>query len=249
MTFVCQIGAIVRLDLLDFWRTRWVVAGFFSLNLADLIILLPVLDRVIPFDYMRFALPGIAASAASWAALDQSRKVFWELQARTHYYLRTLPFQQTALVVARLVGAAIKGLTYSLWLLVTALIIGSLGIEHSFIALGAILMISLSMGAVGVAIGAVTREFGAWSTMNALFSLALTTLSTAFYPLDAITKVNPALGVVAVWNPISGVADLLRWSPHVDLMASAIRLLLVTLALIISGGVLYQRVLTGEYDA
>jgi ABC-type polysaccharide/polyol phosphate export permease len=243
MTFARQTSAIVRLDLFDFWRVRWVVAGFLSLHIADALIVLVVLDRLIPLDYIRFALPGVAASAVVLAALDQSRKVFWELQARTHYYLRTLPFNPTALVLARLIGAAVKAFTYSVGFIVPVAILGNMDLGRALVAVVAIVFAGMGVGALGVAIGAVIREFGAWSATHSLLTLVLVTVSTAFYPLHALEVVNPLLAGAAMMNPVSGVADILRWAfgplGITDLGAALIQPLLVLLAVIVLGGWLY----------
>jgi len=243
MTFARQTSAIVRLDLFDFWRTRWVVAGFLSLHIADALIVLVVLDRLIPLDYIRFALPGVAASAVVLAALDQSRKVFWEFQARTHHYFRALPFKPTALVLARLIGAAVKAFTYAVGFVVPVAILGSMDLGRAIGTVGAIVFAGMGVGALGVAIGAVIREFGAWSATHSLLTLVLVTVSTAFYPPHVLEVVNPLLATAAMINPVSGVADILRWAfgplGSTDVGAALIGPLLVLVALMVLGGWLY----------
>nr|BAL59140.1 antibiotic transport system permease protein [Candidatus Acetothermum autotrophicum] len=244
MTLVRQISAIVLLDFFDFWRVRWVIAGFVSIHITDALIVLVVLDRLIPLNYIRFALPGIAASAVTLAALDQSRKVFWEFQARTHYYFRALPFQPIALVLARLIGAAVKASAYSLGLVVPVAILGSIDLGKAAVSVAAILFAGMGVGALGVAISTVIREFGAWSAANSLLALILVTVSTAFYPLHVLELVSPLLAMVAAINPVSSVADILRWAfgpiEISDLGAVVTRPSLVLLVLIALGGWLYR---------
>lgn len=248
MTFVLQISTLVRLDFFDFWRVRWVVAGLLSLHLADALIVLVVFDRLIPLDYIRFALPGVVASAVTMAALDQSRKVFWEFQARTHYYFRALPFRPLALVLARLIGAAVKAFTYSVGLVVPVAILGSSDTWRVTIAVVTILLVSVGIGALGIALGAMIREFSAWSATSSLLAMGLVTISTAFYPLHVVESVSPILSAVAMINPVSSLADTLRWAFSIagmaNLEASVIRSLLAILVFISLGGGLYRWAMT-----
>lgn len=250
MIFLRQLGTLIQLDFLDFWRVRWVVAGFLSLHLAEALVFIVVLDRLISLDYIRFALPGVAISAASLAALDQSRRVFWELQVRNHYYLRSLPFSLTAIALARPIGAAMKAMAYSIWLLVPVAILGQIDLLRVGVGLGVLLGLGLGLGAAGVATGAVIHTFSVWSAVNTLLTLALVVISTAFYPIQALWMVSPIVALLASVNPVSGSVDLLRWAFHlseaIDPKSVVVQLSLVLIMLMSVGIGLYRWTLTQE---
>lgn len=249
MRLLREVSTIAWLDVTDFWRVRWVIVGFFSLHLAEALVMIVVLDRLVPIDYIRFALPGIAVSAAALAGFDQGRRVFWELQSRTDHYLRSLPLNRKVIPLARIAAAAVKAPAYAVWLLVLLMIVAGAPGLRIFPAILAIFALGAGLGAAGIGLGAVIGDFHAWSATASLFTLTLVATSSAFYPTATLSAVHRFLGWIALSNPLTGGSDLLRWaigSSNVSPLPALFRLLLPVGVLIPLGSILYYRALARD---
>jgi ABC-type transport system involved in multi-copper enzyme maturation permease subunit len=117
------MAAVVEHDFRVFLKYRWFLAGLISMNLADLLIMGVVYTRMVSFNYFRFLAPGIVAMGLFAAAFVIGREVNMETRRGYNLYLLSLPLTRRDLVGGRMVAGGIRGLIYSIPLLILAMVI------------------------------------------------------------------------------------------------------------------------------
>jgi ABC-2 type transport system permease protein len=204
--------ALLEQDMRSFVRAKWFLAMLISMNLADLFIMAVVLSNMIPFDYFRFVAPGIAVVGLFAAAFVIGREVNWETRRGYNQYLLSLPIERWKLVLARVVAGGLRGVIYSMPLLITAMIfIGVPSPELLAAILLALFVVSMGISGLAISMAAILRSFEKFTTMRGFIYNALLFGSSVFYPLEILNTTPLApIAQVGKLNPLSATTDLLR---------------------------------------
>lgn len=203
---------IIERDIRQFFKYRWWMAGLISMNLADIFILAIVFTNLIQrIRYFEFVLPGIVVLALFASAFTIGREVSIEIRRKIHYYILSLPFSDWEVILGRVIAGSVRGLIYSSPLLLLAIILSPLPNIILLLAIPPILFIlSLGISSLAIFLATVIKNFDAYITMRGLLYFLLIFNSTVFYPLSVFEHLPQPIYYIAVANPITHTADLLR---------------------------------------
>lgn len=207
-----SMAAVIEHDLRVFFKYRFTLAGLISMNLADLLIMAVVFTNMVSFNYFRFLAPGIVAMGLFAAAFVIGREVNNETRRGYNQYLLSLPLRRSELVVGRMVAGGLRGLLYASPLLVLAMVILQFPTSTQLLLmLSAMYLLGMGVSGLAISLAVALRSFERFTTARSLLYLMLVFCSTVFYPLTALKQIVPApLVVLAQWNPLSRVSDLIR---------------------------------------
>ncbi len=242
-----MIYYVIERDVKRFFKYRWWMAGLISMNLADIFILAIIFNNLVTrFEYFSFLLPGIVILALYASAFTIGREVSAEVRRRIHHYYLSLPFKDWELILGRSISGSIRGMIYSTPLLILAIVLSPLPNPTMLIALPPILFI-LAMGVSSLAIflATVIKNFDAYISVRGLLYFLLMFNSTVFYPIDVFKLLPYPLYVIALYNPISHGADLMREILQYGYisMNRIIYLTIFSLVFLILSSILYLRVI------
>ncbi len=203
---------IIEKDIRRFFRYRWWMAGLISMNLADIFILALIFNNlVIRFRYFNFLLPGIVVLALFASAFTIGREVSAEVRRKIHHYYLSLPFKDWELIIGRSISGSIRGLIYSTPLLLLAIILSPNPDPYLLLAIPPIMFIlSIGVSALAIFLATVIKNFDAYVTVRGLLYFLLMFNSTVFYPIDVFKRLPWVIYYIALYNPISHGADLMR---------------------------------------
>jgi ABC-2 type transport system permease protein len=207
-----SVSAVIEHDLRVFFKYRFTLAGLISMNLADLLIMAVVFTKMVSFDYFRFLAPGIVAMGIFVAAFVIGREVNSETRRGYNQYLLSLPLRRLELVLGRMIAGGLRGLLYAIPLLVLCTFILKFPTAIEFVlVLFAMYLLSMGISGLSISLAVSLRSFERFTTARSLLYLLLIFCSTVFYPVGVLQQILPgSLILVAQWNPLSRVSDLIR---------------------------------------
>ena len=207
-----RIIYVIERDVRQFFKYRWWMAGLISMNLADIFILAIIFTNLITrLRYFEFVLPGIVVLALFASAFTIGREVSIEIRRRIHYYILSLPFRDWEVILGRVIAGSIRGLIYSSPLLLLAIALSPHPDPMLLLVIPPFLFIlSLGISSLAIFLATVIKNFDAYITMRGLLYFLLIFNSTVFYPLSVFERLPKPIYYIAIYNPITHGADLLR---------------------------------------
>lgn len=161
--------------------------------------------------YSFFLVPGILAQGLIWSATQAGSSLWLDKRFGMFEQILCGPFSRLDYIVGTTLSMLIAGLGSALFILILGIPF-ILGV--SITAQGVLLIIvtlslgSLLLGALMLAISARVKSSQAFSAISIIIVFPLMFASSALYPLT--DKTPPVLRYVAMANPITYIADLLR---------------------------------------
>ncbi|MHA1379591.1 MAG: ABC transporter permease [Candidatus Helarchaeota archaeon] len=223
------LSFIIERDIKSFSKYSWWIIGLVLMNLADLFILATTLTNIIlGLNYFLFFTPGIAIIATFSSAFLMGREVNEEKRYGRDQYLLALPISRHIFIFGRTFAGAIRGVLYSVSLLLMAILftnnstvisdfsIGLIIIPPRtvldniiifFISLGALFITSLGMSEFSIAIGTSIKKYENYALYRTFASLWLMFGSTAYYPRE---KMPGLMAIFSDLNPLSYGVNILR---------------------------------------
>lgn len=203
---------VIERDVRQFFKYRWWMAGLISMNLADIFILALVFNNLVSrFKYFNFVLPGIVVLALFASAFTIGREVSIEIRRQFYYYILSLPFKDWEVIVGRVIAGGIRGLIYSSPLLLLAIVFSPVPKPFTLLYIPVILFIlSIGISSLAIFLATVIKNFDAYITVRGLLYFLLMFNSTVFYPIAIFEKMPIPIYVIALYNPVSHGADLMR---------------------------------------
>jgi len=176
------------------------------------LIMAVVFTNMVSFNYFRFLAPGIVAMGLFAAAFVIGREVNNETRRGYNQYLLSLPLRRSELVIGRMIAGGLRGLIYASPLLVLAMAILQFPTSTQLILmLSAMYLLGMGVSGLAISLAVLLRSFERFTTARSLLYLMLVFCSTVFYPLTALKQIVPTpMVVLAQWNPLSRVSDLIR---------------------------------------
>jgi ABC-2 type transport system permease protein len=207
-----SMAAVIEHDFRVFFKYRFTLAGLISMNLADLLIMAVVFTRMVSFNYFQFLAPGIVAMGLFAAAFVIGREVNNETRRGYNQYLLSLPLRRSELVLGRMIAGGLRGILYATPLLLLAMVILKFPTPTQFaLILFAMYLLSMGISGLAISLAVALRSFERFTTARSLLYLLLIFCSTVFYPLAVLQQILPgSLILLAQWNPLSRVSDLIR---------------------------------------
>ncbi|NVM02058.1 MAG: ABC transporter permease [Candidatus Helarchaeota archaeon] len=223
------LSIILERDLRSFTKYSWWLIGLVLMNLADLFILATTLTKItIGLNYFLYFTPGITMLATFSSAFLMGREVNEEKRYGRDQYLLALPLTRSTFIFGRTLAGAIRGILYSVSLLVLAILFTSTSTIISdfsigfvlipnrtfldlvilfFISLGIIFLISLGMSGFSIAIGTSIKKFENYALSRSFASLWLMFGSTVYYPREKMPEI---MAIFSDFNPLSYGVNILR---------------------------------------
>jgi len=213
MTEIKQILQIARTDFSYFFRTKWLMAVLLSLNLSDMLVIGLVYSGMMSINYFQFFAPAVVVMGLFMGAMDTGRRIWLALREGVTQYYLSLPISNRGLVIAYLIAGSLSAMVYSSTLLLVALIVLPTSAFWNALALLPFLLI-LAMGLAGIAaaLAALASTHGEFFfAYQQIIQVLLLTLSTVYYPREAMELILPSTLVTAASiNPLSVAAENLR---------------------------------------
>ena len=209
-------------DILRFWRDRMRMIGAFAFPLLFLAVfgagLSSSLGMLAPgVDYVQFMFPGIIGMIVLMTSLMSGLSIVW---VREFGFLREVlvaPISRGAVAIGKILGGATIAMIQGTILLVLAPLIGvSLSALTVFELLGIMLLLAISLAALGILIASRLRSMEAFQGIMQLLVFPMIFLSGAFFPLtglpswlSALVKVNIAThGIDPLRQALLGPSDV-----------------------------------------
>lgn len=169
------------------------------------------IDLIEGINYISFVFPGVYAMNLILAVFGAtSFATFFMKFQKTIEDLLTLPLSYTELVLSLIISSVARAFAISIALAFIAIIFGVNSLEHPFILLAYVLLISILFGLIGVIVGIWSdNSFEKISTATNFILTPLTFLGGAFYSINML----PAnMQFIIKWNPIFYAVDGIRYS-------------------------------------
>lgn len=159
--------------------------------------------------YIQFIVPGLVMlSVISNSFLNTSSSLFGAKIMGTIVDILVTPLSAAEIVAAMLLGALVRAtiVGFLVWA-VAAIFIGPL-VAHPLVALGFLVLVSLTMGSFGILVATWSDKFEQLSIVPTFVLTPLTYLGGVFYTLDALP---PFWHRVSLFNPIVYLVNGLRY--------------------------------------
>ncbi len=240
-----KIHLIIERDVRNFFKYRWWMAGLISMNLADLFILAVIFSNlVVRLKYFEFVLPGIAILALFASAFTIGREVYGEVRRGIHHYLLSLPVDKWEIILGRPIAGGIRGLIYATPMLLLAIYLSPTPNPSLLIIIPPTLFVlAVGISSLAIFLAAVVRNLDAYISIRGLLYFILMFSSTVFYPIDVFKELPTPIYLLALYNPVSHGADMMREILQKGVLdpGKTISLLIFSLTFLAISSILYYR--------
>lgn len=211
--FFHSIWVIAYRELLRFIQDRSRLISSFTMPIIFLVIFGAgfgeLIGQMMPgVDYLQFMYPGIVAMTVLMTSIMSGVSIVWDREFGFLKEVLVSPLNRSGILLGKAVGAAGIAVMQGLIMLVIAPIVGvslSWGIVLSLIPL--IIILSLSLSALGLLIGARMRSQQGFQLVMQLVMFPMMFLSGIFFPL---TNVATWMEVLSKINPVTYGIDAIR---------------------------------------
>lgn len=161
------------------------------------------------FEYDVFILPGLIAMAMAQAAYSNNASTIY--QGRSDRFIDDVlasPMHPWQMNLGYTIGGAFRALLIGGALIALAAPLVDAPIEHPFLLLGAVSLLMVGFGALGIVVGIYAESFDHTSFINNIVILPLTFLGGVFYSLD---RLGSPWEQISHANPLFYVVDAVRY--------------------------------------
>ena len=207
--------ALVKRDLLRFVRDRSQVAGAFGRPLIWMILFGSGFQRVMPAaggggDYRQFVYTGAIAMTILFGGIFQGVTIVWDREFGMLREVLVAPISRLAIVVGKTAGGCVVTLIQAAVAAAFAPFAGvHVGVEGAIPLLGAAVLLSLGVTAMGVAVGSRMQTFEGFGVISNFVILPLYFLSGGVFPTETMPGWMRTLVEI---NPVTYGIDLMRAS-------------------------------------
>lgn len=161
--------------------------------------------------YISFVFPGVFAMNLIMAVFSAtSFSIYFMKFQKTIEDMFTLPLSYTELVSSLIISGVVRGLAITGALSVVAVLFGVNSLEHPFVLLGYVLLISIFFGLLGVVAGIwADNSFEKFGLVTNFILTPLTFLGGAFYSVNMLPE---KWQFIVHFNPIFYAVDGIRYS-------------------------------------
>jgi ABC-2 type transport system permease protein len=160
--------------------------------------------------YGAFIVPGlIMLSLFTQSIFNGSFGIYFPKFVGTIYELLSAPISYFEIVVAYVGAAASKSIILGLLILLTASFFVPIHIEHPFVMIAFLVLISTTFSLFGFILGIWAQGFEQLQVIPMLIITPLTFLGGSFYSIDMLP---PTWRTIALFNPVVYLISGFRWS-------------------------------------
>lgn len=211
--FFHSIRVIAYREFLHFFQDRMRMISSFSMPILFLIIFGAgfgkLIGQMMPgVDYLQFMYPGILAMTVLMTSIMSGVSIVWDREFGFLKEVLVSPLNRSGILLGKATGAAGIAIIQGIIMLVVAPFVGvslSWGIVLGLIPL--IILLSLSMSALGLLIGARMRSQQGFQITMQLVIFPMMFLSGIFFPLSGAAS---WLEVLSKINPVTYGIDAIR---------------------------------------
>ena len=211
------LALIILWDVRKLGRYKFFLAMRFAWFLLQVLVFGLIVAHMVsimgpygPIDYYKFYVVGAYMAVLFSMSIMRGHEIVEELEDGLIDYQLSLPVKRRVLAIGRALGGGIASFTYSLpMLLVAVVVLGVPSIPH--VILLAIIAFLFASGLVGVAMSVALwlRSGDKLDILMGVSDSLLVRLSTIFYPIVALTPIAIYYYLAKV-NPVSHAVDTLR---------------------------------------
>ena len=160
-------------------------------------------------DYRRYMTPGLVGMVVMFGALLASLSTVTDRDAGVLRMVLVAPIRRSTVALGKALGATLLGTLQAL--VVGAILVPLVGLSPTpagaALALGAVVLTRLALGALGLVLAASIRSLENFAGVMNFVVFPMLFLSGALYPLR---RLGPALQLLARVNPLAYGVDLLK---------------------------------------
>jgi ABC-type polysaccharide/polyol phosphate export permease len=218
-----ELGSILRLarnDFSYFFRTKWLMAVLFCLNISDMLVVALVYKHMITFDYFQFFVPSVVIMGLFAAALDTGRRIWLAIREGVVQYYLSLPISLGGIVTAYMLAGGLAAVVYSGALLFVMIPVQALGlialplqaISNTLILLPFLFVLAMGLAGIAATLAAFASTHGEYFfAYQQVVQLLLLTFSTLFYKIDYVKNFFPPfITTIVSANPLSLAVGAMR---------------------------------------
>jgi ABC-2 type transport system permease protein len=159
-------------------------------------------------DYSQFLLPGMAAMAILFTAIQSAIGIIWDREFGFLKEMLVAPISRTSIVLGKAAGGVTLAVTEGVIVILLAPLLHMRILPLALLeAVGVMVLIAFSMSALGITIAARMKSFEGFGAIMNFIIMPLFLLSGALFPIE---RLPPWLKVLVHLNPLSYGVDLLR---------------------------------------
>ncbi|MDP4261289.1 MAG: ABC transporter permease [Bacteroidota bacterium] len=199
--------------------------------------------------YIDFMTPGILAQSVLFISIFYGIAIIWERDlGLTHKFLVT-PTPRTALVLGKALSAGLRSVPVMIIVYLLALLLNVKLNRHPLQVMTVLLLVvlgSVLFSTFSLVIACLVKTRERFMGIGQVLTMPLFFASNAIYPID----IMPGwLKTISHINPLTYMIDALRacmlqGQPRTNLWQDLCVLIMVSVALVITGGMLYKRVIS-----
>ena len=211
--FFHSVWVIAYREFLHFIQDRMRMISSFSMPILFLIIFGAGFGRLIGqmmpgVDYLQFMYPGILAMTVLMTSVMSGVSIVWDREFGFLKEVLVSPLNRSGILLGKATGAAGIAIMQAVIMLVIAPIVGvSLGWGIVLGLIPLIIILSLSLSALGLLIGARMRSQQGFQIVMMLVMMPMMFLSGVFFPLSGVATWMEVLSKI---NPVTYGIDAIR---------------------------------------
>ena len=177
--------------------------------------------------YEVYVIPGLIGMIQLFNGMQSSLSMVYDQEMGSMRVLLTAPLPRWYLLFCKLsAGVAISLLQIAAFLLFVALMDIDIPLKNSWIAIPALLLSGLMLGALGLLISSAIKQLENFAGVMNFVIFPMFFLSSALYPIWKMQESSELLATLCVFNPFTHAIELIRFSLYAQFNALALLVVL-----------------------
>lgn len=207
-------------DILRFWRDRARMFSSMAMPILYLVIfgsgIASFLNREGDFDYIAFMYPGIIGMVVVLGSIMSGITVVFDREFGFLKEVLVAPISRTSVAIGKALGGATIATVQGIMMLVFIPFANvDVSVQNGFIMVGLMLVLSVSLTALGLLVATRIRSMEAFQAVMQLMMFPLVFISPVMFPVEqlpgwlaTLVKMNPvSYGVDAIRQAVMGVQE------------------------------------------
>lgn len=163
--------------------------------------------------YEVYIVPGLIGMIQLFNGMQSSLSMVYDQEMGSMRVLLTAPLPRWYLLLCKLFAGVVVSLTQiAVFLLLASLADIDFPYSRFFVALPALILSGVMLGAMGLLIASVVKQLENFAGVMNFVIFPMFFLSTALYPLWKMQESSAVLAAICRWNPFSHAVELLRFA-------------------------------------
>jgi len=236
------LRGIVKRELLRFVHQRerfiaalvrpmlWLVVFAAGFRAALGLSIIPPYQTYISYEV--YIIPGLIGMIQLFNGMQSSLSMVYDQEMGSMRVLLTAPLPRWYLLLCKLLaGVAVSLLQIASFLIMARLVGIDFPYTHALIALPALILSGVMLGALGLLIASLVRQLENFAGVMNFVIFPMFFLSTALYPIWKMQESSALLATICQWNPFSHAVELVRFAFYGQFNFAALAIVIACTAL------------------